>query len=80
MKKVYLFLSLIVGSGGVWGQQVIGTFPTMDGGFESLTANPVVQTIPTNTQTTLWTVSSASGTATTYNSSGGRSGQKYVTF
>jgi hypothetical protein len=80
MKKGYILSLMIFVCAGIRGQQVIGTFPSMDGGFESLTANPVVQTIPTNTQTTLWTVSSASGTATTYNSSGGRSGQKCVTF
>jgi hypothetical protein len=37
MKKWFLILvGIVVGvglSGGVWGQQVIGSFPSMDGGF-----------------------------------------------
>jgi len=80
MKKIYVFLVMVFIGGGVWGQQVIGSFPTMDGGFEGLIANPVVQTIATGAQTTLWTVSSGGGTATTLSNTGGRSGPQYVIF
>lgn len=65
------------------GQQVIGSFPSMDGGMEGQTAGSLVVTnIATGIQRTDWTLSSGSGqTGTgTASATGGRSGPKYLTF
>lgn len=59
-------------TGSGWGQQVIGSFPLMDGGFEAQTTDPV-----TTLYTTTW---SHNGTSATLSTSGGRSGPNYVTF
>jgi hypothetical protein len=62
-------------------QQVIGSFPQMDGGFENqAVGTPVtVSSIANTIQRTDWTVQNASGTAT-ISETGGRSGPKYITF
>ena len=72
---------MIVGSVGVWGQQVIGAFPGMDGGMENQTAGAltVLTSLATGAQSTIWTVNGTSVTAT-INSAGGRSGPKFVTY
>ncbi len=80
MKKIYVFIFLILGSVGVWGQQVIGSFPTMDGGFESQVAgNLTGTTILPGAQRTDWTVQSTTGSRL-ITTTGGRSGPKYVTY
>ena len=64
-----------------WGQQVIGSFPSMDGGFENQVAGTPVtaSSIATGIQRTDWTVQNTSGTAT-ISLTGGRSGPKFITF
>lgn len=57
--------------GEVWGQQVIGSFPNQDGGFEDQTG-----TLGATSSTTAWWLS-ASITGAIQNT-GGRSGPKYV--
>ncbi|RZJ66955.1 MAG: DUF1533 domain-containing protein [Flavobacterium sp.] len=73
----FFFLS----TGILSAQQVIGSFPQMDGGFEGQTTGPavVLGSVPTGTQRTDWTVQNAAATAT-INATGGRSGGKYLTF
>ncbi len=75
-----LMILLVMGDMG-WGQQVIGSFPDFDGGFENQTAGtPVtVSSIATGIQRTDWTVQYTSGTAT-ISSTGGRSGPSYITY
>ena len=81
MKKFKLLtISLIILFGlsvAVNGQQVIGSFPTMDGGFEGQTEGVLVGTsIATGVQRTDWTTSSSNlGTIYTI---GGRSGPRYM--
>ncbi|MBI4648723.1 MAG: fibronectin type III domain-containing protein [Bacteroidia bacterium] len=58
--------------------QVIGEVPGISGGFEDMTADPVVDATPFEAQKTLWTKYNTSGTAT-YNATSGRSGPKYLT-
>ena len=75
-----LSLSLILMSNYTsWGQQVIGSFPTMDGGFENqaVAALPVVTIASTNTSA-VWTMTGTS--ATTCKSDTPRTGGKYVQF
>jgi predicted extracellular nuclease len=55
-----------------WGQQVIGEFPQMDGGYENQSG-----TLGNTLSTTVW--SRQSGTGSSITSTGGRSGPKYVT-
>ncbi|HMM12293.1 MAG TPA: hypothetical protein PKE03_09405 [Bacteroidales bacterium] len=76
-----IFVSFMLLSHWGTGQQVIGSFPTMDGGFEGQTAGTpaTVSSIANNVQRTDWTVQNASGTAT-ISETGGRSGPKYITF
>jgi trimeric autotransporter adhesin len=87
MKKSTIFINLLltllfVGSFFISrGQQIIGTFPQMDGGFESQAAGTpaTASSIATGVQRTDWTVQNTSGT-TTISSTGGRSGPKYITY
>lgn len=62
-----------------WGQQVIGDFPTMDGGFEAqaVAALPVVTTASPNTSS-VWTMTGTSASAC--KSDTPRTGGKYVQF
>jgi hypothetical protein len=82
MKKIFTLLTILVVTAGMANaQQVIGSFSTMDGGFESLIANPATATsIAVSTQTTNWTVTTTAGTATTLVTSGARTGVNYVTY
>ena len=85
MKHVATFLTVcmsIVLLGAVaWGQtsqQVIGSFPTMDGGYEGQVNGVLtsVSSIATGVQRTDWTTSSSN--LGTIFASGGRSGPKYM--
>jgi|GEM_PF-2495103 len=81
MKKftvLAISLFLLCGlSGTASAQQVIGEFPTMDGGFEGQTEGVLVGTsIATGIQRTDWTTSS-SNLGTIY-ATGGRSGPQYM--
>ena len=66
----------------VWGQQVIGAFPEMDGGYENQTAGALTQlaSLATGAQSNLWTINSTTTTVASITATGGRSGPKYVTF
>ncbi|QBN20407.1 T9SS type A sorting domain-containing protein [Flavobacterium nackdongense] len=69
-----LFLCANVG----WGQQTIGTFPTMDGGMEGQTLGTVAIS---TTSTTAWTATNCGTTKAILNTVGGsRSGSKFATF
>ncbi|MEI6124265.1 MAG: T9SS type A sorting domain-containing protein [Bacteroidota bacterium] len=83
-KKTWVFILCLIGLLG-WGvegmgQQVIGSFPNTDGGFEGQTNGTIttLSAIPTGSQRTDWTVSAGSGSATV-NATGGRSGPKCIT-
>lgn len=67
-----VFALLLITSGQSWGQQVIGTFPSMDGGFENQSSNP-----STTLYQTTWT---HNGTSAVLSATGGRSGPQYITF
>ncbi len=78
-----LFLVLVISS-PTRAQQVIGSFPQMDGGFEYQTPFSSLSSttsIPTGTVSTSWTIGISSGgvEAVTLNSSRARTGQKYAT-
>lgn len=62
-----------------WGQQTIGSFPTMDGGFEAQTGG---YTLTNANSTTLWSISSTSSTVKTIvaDAATARSGSKCVSF
>lgn len=62
-----------------WGQQIIGSFPTMDGGFEAQTGG---YTLTATNSTTLWSISTTSSTVKTIveDAATARSGIKYVSF
>jgi len=64
-----------------WGQQVIGSFPSMDGGFEGQTAGSmtIASSIASGVQRTDWTLQNNTTATVTINGSGGRSGPKYLT-
>jgi len=66
-----LALMLLAGKG--WGQQVIGSFPSQDGGFEGQATGSLSTTSSTSSW---WLSASITGTI---NNSGGRSGPKFVT-
>jgi len=78
-----LFLILICANTS-WGQQVIGSYPMMDGGFEGQTVGPVPDIdASATTPTTNWTkgIPNANCTVpvtTAISSSGGRTGSKYA--
>ncbi len=88
MKQLFslrsLLLVLICATGMTgYGQQVIGSFPTIDGGFEAQTTTTTTSSIATGTQISNWSISNTTSTggaaSLVLNSSGGRSGSKYIT-
>ena len=81
MKKIILMfcLACLLDSAGR-GQQIIGPFPQMDGGFETQFSIPLTNTtIPSGVPRIDWTVQNNSGTSLVL-ASGGRSGPKYLSF
>ena len=60
-----------------WGQQVIGSFPTMDGGFENQTGTLATLSAVSTDQANWTTQIVATGVVS---NSGGRSGPKFVTY
>ncbi len=60
-KAILLLGLLFLFSNNSWGQQVIGSFPYMDGGFEGQTATT---SISGTASTTAWTVSSTGNSST----------------
>ena len=73
---VIAFLSLLTSN--VMGQQVIGSFPTMDGGFEGQASSGALTSTAyaTGYQSSVWTTSSTN--QATFQTSSPRSGGKYV--
>ena len=74
---IIALLGLLMVGGNSWGQQVIGTFPYMDGGFEGQTATA---SIGSTLSATAWSVSSGTNSTTRAIISGAlaRSGNQYV--
>jgi autotransporter-associated beta strand protein len=69
-----LLIGVAVGQG--WGQnQVIGTFPAMEGGFDGTTAG----TLGTTLSSTVWTRQSQANTTASVTATGGRSSGPYAT-
>jgi len=81
--KLFAFMLIIsITIGNVYSQQVIGTFPNMNGGFESETAgNLSTNSLATGVTSTNWTVSQTASTTylITNNSSTARTSNKYLT-
>ncbi len=61
----------------LWGQQLIGQFPQMDGGFEGQTGT-LVQVSSITSEQTAWTTQMAN--TGTVNTTSGRSGPKYLIY
>ena len=76
--KVFYILSFILCFNFSWGQQVIGSFPSMNGGFEGQTSNPATAAT-ISLATNAWTSSHSTGAGVLSNT-GGRSGPKFVTY
>ena len=74
MKKIYVFIFLILGSVGVWGQQVIGSFSYMDGGFEGQAAGALANAI----SATSWTRENKTGASSTIITTTPRTGLQYA--
>ena len=78
----YLFCSmffLLLGSNASWGQQTIGSFPYMDGGFEGQTATTTLS--GSGVSTSAWTVSSSTNSSVRSiinDATAARSGSKYA--
>ena len=69
---------LLLGTNLSWGQQVIGSFPYMDGGFEGQTPTT---TLSSTVSTSAWTVSSTGNSSTRSiinDASAARTGNKYA--
>ncbi|GEM_PF-1419176 len=73
-KNLLLLFLLLAFGGNVWGQQVIGSFPTMDGGFEGQT----IGALGTSLSTTTWSRQNQSGASSTITTTSPRSGSKYT--
>jgi len=73
-----IFISFTVSTVFGQSQQVIGTFPTMDGGFEGQISSGSLtgQSMATSVQSTIW--STSSGSMATFQISTPRTGGKYV--
>ncbi|MFZ4726985.1 MAG: hypothetical protein ACOYMD_16235 [Paludibacter sp.] len=81
LRHVLPLLLLILSVNGLMAQQVIGSFPTMDGGFEGQAASGtalVGTSIGTGVQRTDWTCGTAS--YGTVQSATPRTGSKYINF
>ena len=66
---------LVFGSVGVWGQQVIGSFPYMDGGFEGQVTGGLGNAL----SATAWSRQSQTGASSTIITTTPRTGLKYST-
>jgi len=82
MKKfTVLAISLLVLcglSGTVSGQQIIGEFPNMNGGFEGQAAGVLTVVGSVNTEQTSWTTQSVTGAGASIIATGGRTGSQYA--
>ena len=73
-----LFLMLLLSTQATWSQQVIGQFPTLDGGFEAQASSGAISssTFATGVQSAVWTTNSAN--MGTFQTASPRTGTKYV--
>ena len=73
--KLYLIFAFIITFVG-YSQQVIGTYPVHDGGFEGHTATSLVGGTASAAalSTSLWTANTGTNVVRVINSTGGRSG------
>ena len=55
----FFFLLQFCAGISVYGQQVIGSFPEMDGGFENQSSIATLSSVTTGSTQTGWTISSA---------------------
>lgn len=78
IKHLFPLLVLIFSVNGLMAQQVIGSFPTMDGGFEGQASSGALTSgsIGTGVQSTVWTTSSSA--LGTFQTTSPRTGGKYV--
>ena len=77
----FFFLFVLLISNNARGQQVLGSFPYMDGGFEGQTATIAGTTIPGTLSATSWSVSPSSSATTKLminNPALARTGNKYA--
>jgi len=77
LRHLLSLLVLLFSISGMMAQQVIGSYPAMDGGFENQTGTLATASSISSAQTA-WTTQIAS--AGVISNTGGRSGPKYVTF
>ncbi len=77
LKTMALTLTLLLAGKVGWGQQIIGTFPRMDGGFENQSGT-LATAGSIDSQQDYWTTAVA-GAGIVY-TTGGRSGPKYVQY
>ena len=80
---LFAFIAVSMPVSKTMAQQVIGSFPSMDGGYEnqvnySTTSYLQNTSVAGGAQYSSWTCNT--GSAVTVNASGGRSGSKYITF
>jgi len=76
MKRILLLLIFGIGIGLMgWGQQIIGTFPYMNGGFEGQATGALATTL----HATNWTRQSQSGASSSIVTTSPRSGSQYAT-
>ncbi len=78
LRFILPLLFLLLTSGGLMAQQVLGTFSPMDGGFEGQASSGTITsaTIATGVQSAVWTTSSSA--QGTFQSATPRTGGKYV--
>ena len=67
---------ILVSANSSWGQQTIGSFPTMDGGFEAQLTEPLSSA--TTSTSSVWTTTGS--TDSTCKTDSPRTGGKYVTY
>jgi trimeric autotransporter adhesin len=75
LSVLFVFFGLMALPGVGWGQQVIGSFPSMEGGFNGTTAG----TLGTTLSSTVWTRQNTANTTASVTDSGGRSSGPYAT-
>ena len=78
---IFSIFILLLGFNVSWGQQTLGSFPYMDGGFEGQTATLAGSTIPGTLSTSAWSVSSTTNSSTRFfilDAATARTGNKYA--
>ena len=75
LKLTAIFFALLLISGQSWGQQVIGSFPYMNGGFEGQSTGALLTTL----SSTNWTRQNQTGASSSIVTTSPRSGVNYAT-